>query len=52
MGTHQDFRDVTALLWEGKLKPVIDRVLPLQAGREAFEAMEKSDQFGKIVLEP
>jgi NADPH:quinone reductase-like Zn-dependent oxidoreductase len=52
MGTHQDFRDVTTLLWEGKLKPVIDRVLPLQAGREAFEAMEKSDQFGKIVLEP
>lgn len=52
MGTHQDFRDVAALLWEGKLKPVIDRVLPLQAGREAFEAMEKSDQFGKIVLEP
>lgn len=52
MGTHQDFRDVTAFLWEGKLKPVIDRIVPLRAGREAFEAMEKSDQFGKIVLEP
>ncbi len=51
MGTHQDFRDVTALLWEGKLKPVIDRIVPLRAGREAFESMEKSDQFGKIVLE-
>ncbi len=52
MGTHQDFREVTSLLWAGKLKPVIHRIMPLKEGRRAFEIMEKGDQFGKIVLEP
>jgi len=52
MGTHQDFRDVTALLWAGQLKPVIDRVMPLSEGREAFAVMERGEQFGKIVLLP
>ena len=52
MGTHQDFRDVTALLWTGKLKPVIDRVMPLSEGKEAYAIMERGKQFGKIVLTP
>lgn len=52
MGTHQDFRDVTALLWENQLKPVIDRVMPLSEGREAYSMMEQGKQFGKIVLTP
>lgn len=52
MGTHQDFRDVISLLWAGKLRPVIDRVMPLSKGREAYEIVEKGRQFGKIVLTP
>nr|NIO03573.1 zinc-binding dehydrogenase [Pseudomonadota bacterium]NIS68120.1 zinc-binding dehydrogenase [Pseudomonadota bacterium] len=52
MGTHQDFLNVTALLWDGKLKPIIDRVMPLSQGQKAYEIMEKGEQFGKIVLTP
>jgi len=52
MGTHQDFRDVMALVWAGKLKPVVDRVMPLSEGKVAFEALERGEQFGKIVLAP
>ena len=52
MGNHQDFRDVVDLLWAGKLKPVIDRVMPLSEGRRAYELMEKGQQLGKIVLTP
>jgi NADPH:quinone reductase-like Zn-dependent oxidoreductase len=52
MGSHQDFREINALLWSGKLKPVIGRVMPLSEGREAFAMMERGDQFGKIVLTP
>ena len=52
MGSHQDFREINALLWSGKLKPVISRVMPLGEGREAFALMERGDQFGKIVLTP
>jgi NADPH:quinone reductase-like Zn-dependent oxidoreductase len=52
MGTHQDFQDVMALVWTGKLKTVVDRVIPLSEGRVAFEEMERGEQFGKIVLTP
>jgi NADPH:quinone reductase-like Zn-dependent oxidoreductase len=52
MGSHQDFRDVTSLLWAGKLRPVIDRVMPLSEGVEAYRIMERGEQFGKIVLTP
>jgi NADPH:quinone reductase-like Zn-dependent oxidoreductase len=52
MGTHQDFKDVIAMLWAGKLKPVIDRVMPLSEGRQAYEMMERGEQLGKIVLIP
>lgn len=50
MGNHQDFRDVMALVWSGRLKPVVDTVLPLSEGRDAFEILERGDKFGKIVL--
>jgi NADPH:quinone reductase-like Zn-dependent oxidoreductase len=52
MGSHQDFRTVTDLLWKQKLKPVIDRVFPLSDGIEAYRRMEAGGHFGKIVLQP
>ncbi len=52
MGSHQDFRDVAELLWADKLKPVIDRTLPLSDGIDAYRMMENGEQFGKIVLTP
>ncbi len=52
MGSHQDFREIIQLLWAGRLRPVIDRVMPLSQGREAYETMERGEQFGKIVLTP
>jgi NADPH:quinone reductase-like Zn-dependent oxidoreductase len=52
MGNHQDFRAVTELLRQGKLKPVISRVVPLRDGIEAYRRMEEGRHFGKIVLQP
>ena len=52
MGSHQDFRDVLNLLWAGKIKPVIHRVMPLSEGKEAYQMMQEGKQFGKIVLAP
>jgi len=52
MGTHQDFKDVIAMLWTGNLKPVIDQVMPLSEGRKAYEIMQQGGQLGKIVLTP
>ena len=47
-----DFKKVLRHLGEGTLKPVIDRVLPmdLEEVRGAHETLEKGDQFGKIVF--
>jgi NADPH:quinone reductase-like Zn-dependent oxidoreductase len=52
MGNHEDFRTVVRLLAEGRLKPVIDRVMPLESGIDAYRRLEGGGHFGKIVLEP
>jgi len=52
MGSHRDFQEVMDLIWQRKLVPVIDRVVPLSEGRAAHEHLESGDQFGKVVLVP
>jgi len=41
-----------ALASDGAITPHIDRVLPLASWREAFQAMERGEVVGKIVMEP
>ena len=50
MGTMSELREVLAHIFAGRLKPVVDRTFPLQEARAAHEYMEKSQMFGKIVL--
>jgi NADPH:quinone reductase-like Zn-dependent oxidoreductase len=52
MGNLRDFEHVMGLVFAGRVKPVIDRVLPIVQYREAFERLAKGDQFGKIILTP
>jgi NADPH:quinone reductase-like Zn-dependent oxidoreductase len=35
----------------GKLRPVVDRVLPLWEAAQAHRILESRDVFGKVVLE-
>jgi NADPH:quinone reductase-like Zn-dependent oxidoreductase len=51
MGSYTDFAEVMALVYAGKLQPVIDRSFPLREARAAHEHMEAGGQMGKIVLE-
>jgi NADPH:quinone reductase-like Zn-dependent oxidoreductase len=51
MGTMADFHAVMKLVFEGKLKPVIDSTFPLAEARAAQAKLEAGDVFGKIVLE-
>ncbi|MBW2312756.1 MAG: NAD(P)H-quinone oxidoreductase [Deltaproteobacteria bacterium] len=39
-----------ALVEEGELRPVVDRVLPLAQASDAHRVMKASEHFGKIVL--
>ena len=52
MGTMGDLYEVLKHVFSGKLKPVVDRTFPLSEARAAHERLERSEQFGKIVLIP
>jgi putative PIG3 family NAD(P)H quinone oxidoreductase len=43
-------RDVLPLVAAGRVRPVVDSVLPFERAREAHERMEQNDSFGKLVL--
>ena len=50
MGTMSELNEVLGHVFVGRLKPVVDRVFPLQEIRAAHEHLEKSQMFGKVVL--
>jgi NADPH:quinone reductase-like Zn-dependent oxidoreductase len=50
MGTPGDFAAMLELYETTKLRPVIDRVFPLEQAGDAHIRMEAGDQFGKIIL--
>jgi NADPH:quinone reductase-like Zn-dependent oxidoreductase len=50
MGARSDLAQAVALIGQGKLKPVIDRVLPIENLGEALTLIEERKLFGKIVL--
>jgi zinc-binding alcohol dehydrogenase/oxidoreductase len=50
MGTRADFEGVYALIAEGRARPVVDQVLPLEEIRAAHARLEAGEQLGKIVL--
>jgi NADPH:quinone reductase-like Zn-dependent oxidoreductase len=52
MGTMGELHEVLKHVFNGRLKPVVDRTFPLRDTRAAHEYMEKSSMFGKIVLNP
>jgi len=50
MGTMSELNEVLGHVFAGRLRPVVDRVFPLQEARAAHEYLEKSQMFGKVVL--
>jgi NADPH:quinone reductase-like Zn-dependent oxidoreductase len=52
MGTMGDFHQVMKHIFSGKIKPVVDRSFPLRDAASAHERVEKSEMFGKVILNP
>ncbi len=50
MGSPGDFAAMTSFVAEKQIVPLASHTFPLAEGNAALEAMEKADQFGKIVL--
>jgi NADPH:quinone reductase-like Zn-dependent oxidoreductase len=51
MGTKGELLRAAELFFAGHLRPIVDRVFPLQEAASAHRHLEESAQFGKIVLE-
>ncbi len=50
MGRKGDLAEALPMMLDGRLRPVVDRTLPLWEARTAHEALEGRQVFGKIVL--
>lgn len=48
--THNELLRVAALAFAGRLRPVIDRVLPLGRAAEGEIALERREVFGKVII--
>ena len=50
--SRETMKRLISLAGEGKLKPVIDRELPLERASDAHRAIEARETFGKVILRP
>ncbi|MHA2288924.1 MAG: zinc-binding dehydrogenase [Promethearchaeota archaeon] len=51
MSNQREFREVMKLVLEGKLMPIVDRIFQLEEIVEAENYLNKSKQFGKVLVE-
>ena len=52
MGSKAELLEAMKFVKQGKIRAIVDRVLPLSEARQAHELMESRAQFGKIILKP
>jgi len=52
MSSNAEFHDVMRELFRGRLRAIVDTVMPLKDGVEAQRRLAEGKQFGKIVLTP
>ena len=48
----EDLRSLMAMIEDGKMKPVIDKVLPLDQAIEGLRLLRDREVVGKVVVEP
>ena len=51
MGSHADITAMLDLVARSGMRPIVDRVLPLEEAADALNYLATQEQFGKIVLE-
>ena len=51
MGSNEEFREVVSLFRSGHLRGVVDHVFKPEEASKAWERLEASEQFGKVVID-
>ena len=51
MGNAAEYAEIVRRLGKGELRPVVDRVYPMERARDAYERLAKGEQLGKVVVE-
>jgi D-arabinose 1-dehydrogenase-like Zn-dependent alcohol dehydrogenase len=51
LGNRREYGEILGLAQAGKLWPLVDKVVPLDEGRVAFDRLQRGEQMGKLVLE-
>jgi NADPH:quinone reductase-like Zn-dependent oxidoreductase len=51
MGNRREYAEIVRLAHQGRLWPVVDQVVPLSRGAEAYARMQRGEQIGKLVIE-
>jgi D-arabinose 1-dehydrogenase-like Zn-dependent alcohol dehydrogenase len=51
MGSKAELLQALKFVDSGKLQPVVDRIYPIEETRQAFERLQASQHFGKVVVE-
>jgi NADPH:quinone reductase-like Zn-dependent oxidoreductase len=52
MGTMGELHQVLKFVFRKQLRPVVDRVFPLEEIRAAHQHLEEKQQFGKVIMRP
>jgi alcohol dehydrogenase len=50
--TRADLEDLLEEVRHGRIRPIIDRVFPLEEAREAMRVVEDREVFGKVLVRP
>jgi alcohol dehydrogenase len=48
----EDLKGLLVLIAEGRMKPVIDKVLPLEEAKEGLRLIQEREAVGKVVVRP
>jgi zinc-binding alcohol dehydrogenase/oxidoreductase len=51
LGSRRDYAEIVMLAAEGKLWPLVDRVVPLDEAIAAVNRLKRGEQVGKLVIE-
>jgi NADPH:quinone reductase-like Zn-dependent oxidoreductase len=50
MSNRREFDTISKLVIGGRIRPVVDATFPLDRAPEAFDRLERGEQFGKIIV--